>query len=122
MTDRHHLHFADRRPRTRPTADHRATAADRRGADRARATAQSSLARTCRWRNERRLVGAFLDALLAMNQEIVPELAWQMGRPVRYGGRVARRRGARALHGRASPTTSAGAGRSRTDERRAFAA
>src|SRR5690606_25638751 len=24
--------------------------------------------------------------LLAMNDEIVPELAWQMGRPVRYGG------------------------------------
>jgi acyl-CoA reductase-like NAD-dependent aldehyde dehydrogenase len=30
--------------------------------------------------------GAFLEALLAMNDEIVPELAWQMGRPVRYGG------------------------------------
>lgn len=29
---------------------------------------------------------AFLDALLAMNDEIVPELAWQMGRPVRFGG------------------------------------
>ena len=29
---------------------------------------------------------AFLDALLAVNDEIVPELAWQMGRPVRYGG------------------------------------
>ena len=28
----------------------------------------------------------FLEALLAMNDEIVPELAWQMGRPVRYGG------------------------------------
>lgn len=28
----------------------------------------------------------FLDAMLAMNQEIVPELAQQMGRPVRYGG------------------------------------
>jgi hypothetical protein len=27
-----------------------------------------------------------LDALKAMNDEIVPELAWQMGRPVRYGG------------------------------------
>ncbi|ADZ71983.1 aldehyde dehydrogenase family protein [Polymorphum gilvum] len=27
-----------------------------------------------------------LDALLAMNDEIVPELTWQMGRPVRYGG------------------------------------
>lgn len=29
---------------------------------------------------------AFVDALLAMNDEIVPELAWQMGRPIRYGG------------------------------------
>jgi acyl-CoA reductase-like NAD-dependent aldehyde dehydrogenase len=28
----------------------------------------------------------FLDALLAMNQEAVPELAQQMGRPVRFGG------------------------------------
>jgi acyl-CoA reductase-like NAD-dependent aldehyde dehydrogenase len=29
---------------------------------------------------------AFLDALLSMNDEIAFELAWQMGRPVRYGG------------------------------------
>ena len=29
---------------------------------------------------------AFLEALVAMNDEIVPEIAWQMGRPVRYGG------------------------------------
>jgi acyl-CoA reductase-like NAD-dependent aldehyde dehydrogenase len=29
---------------------------------------------------------AFLDALLATNDEMVPELAWQMGRPIRYGG------------------------------------
>jgi acyl-CoA reductase-like NAD-dependent aldehyde dehydrogenase len=29
---------------------------------------------------------AFLDALVAMNDDIVTELAWQMGRPVRYGG------------------------------------
>ncbi|HUC18538.1 MAG TPA: aldehyde dehydrogenase family protein [Acetobacteraceae bacterium] len=28
----------------------------------------------------------FIDALLDMNEEIVPELAWQMGRPVRFGG------------------------------------
>jgi len=28
----------------------------------------------------------FLDCMLAMNQEVVPELAEQMGRPVRYGG------------------------------------
>lgn len=29
---------------------------------------------------------AAIAALEAMNDEIVPELAWQMGRPVRYGG------------------------------------
>ncbi|HEY2661192.1 MAG TPA: aldehyde dehydrogenase family protein [Caulobacteraceae bacterium] len=29
---------------------------------------------------------AFLDAMLAMKDEVVPELAWQMGRPVRFGG------------------------------------
>ena len=29
---------------------------------------------------------SFLDALLAMNDDIAVELAWQMGRPVRYGG------------------------------------
>ncbi|HEY7611588.1 MAG TPA: aldehyde dehydrogenase family protein [Gemmatimonadales bacterium] len=28
---------------------------------------------------------AAVDAMLAMGDEIVPELAWQMGRPVRYG-------------------------------------
>lgn len=32
------------------------------------------------------LVGKMVDALVAMNDAIVPELAWQMGRPVRYGG------------------------------------
>jgi acyl-CoA reductase-like NAD-dependent aldehyde dehydrogenase len=30
----------------------------------------------------------FLDALKAMNDVIVPELAWSMGRPVRYGGEM----------------------------------
>ena len=29
---------------------------------------------------------AALDALAAMQDEIVPEIAWQMGRPTRYGG------------------------------------
>ncbi|GBD48712.1 aldehyde dehydrogenase family protein [Methylopila sp. Yamaguchi] len=31
---------------------------------------------------------AFLDALLGLNQQIIPELALQMGRPVRYGGEM----------------------------------
>ncbi len=29
---------------------------------------------------------AMLEALVSMTNEIVPEIAWQMGRPVRYGG------------------------------------
>ena len=33
-----------------------------------------------------RLCLAFVDAMLAMKVEIGPELAWQMGRPVKYGG------------------------------------
>jgi acyl-CoA reductase-like NAD-dependent aldehyde dehydrogenase len=33
-----------------------------------------------------KLTLAMLDAILAMNDEIVPELAWQMGRPIRFGG------------------------------------
>jgi acyl-CoA reductase-like NAD-dependent aldehyde dehydrogenase len=33
-----------------------------------------------------RLVLAGVAAVGAMNDEVVPELAWQMGRPVRYGG------------------------------------
>ena len=32
------------------------------------------------------LVKAGVAAIGAMNDEIVPELAWQMGRPIRYGG------------------------------------
>jgi acyl-CoA reductase-like NAD-dependent aldehyde dehydrogenase len=34
------------------------------------------------------LVLRFLDAMEALNDEIVPELAWQMGRPVRHGGEL----------------------------------
>src|SRR4051794_20532784 len=30
----------------------------------------------------------FLAAMERLNPEIVPELAWQMGRPVRYGGEL----------------------------------
>jgi len=33
-------------------------------------------------------MGAFLAAMQAMNDDIVPELALQMGRPVRYGGEI----------------------------------
>ncbi len=39
---------------------------------------------------ERRIdiVRSAIAALRAMNDEIVPELAWSMGRPVRYGGEI----------------------------------
>ena len=48
--------------------------------------AQKAWRNTCRSPSARAKVSAFLDALLAMNQEVVPEIAQQMGRPVRYGG------------------------------------
>jgi acyl-CoA reductase-like NAD-dependent aldehyde dehydrogenase len=32
------------------------------------------------------LMTKFVDAFVAMKDEIVPELAWQMGRPIAYGG------------------------------------
>ena len=32
-----------------------------------------------------RLCAAMTDAMAAMADDIIPELAWQMGRPVRYG-------------------------------------
>ncbi|HEV2079817.1 MAG TPA: aldehyde dehydrogenase family protein [Allosphingosinicella sp.] len=35
-----------------------------------------------------RIVSGFVGAMEALNPEIVPELAWQMGRPVRYGGEL----------------------------------
>src|ERR1044071_6755448 len=39
--------------------------------------------------DERRaVILRFLDAMEALNPQIVPELAWQMGRPVRYGGEL----------------------------------
>jgi len=34
------------------------------------------------------LVRAGIARLRAMNDEVVPELAWQMGRPIRYGGEI----------------------------------
>jgi acyl-CoA reductase-like NAD-dependent aldehyde dehydrogenase len=39
-----------------------------------------------------------VDAMLAMEPEISPELAWQMGRPVRYGGGEMRGFAERARH------------------------
>lgn len=64
----------------RPTADDAAVA---RALERARAAQRD-------WRRlsiaERaRFCSAAVDAMLAMRDDILPELAWQMGRPVRYG-------------------------------------
>ncbi|MDO8710913.1 aldehyde dehydrogenase family protein [Pseudomonas mandelii] len=42
--------------------------------------------------------GAAVDAMLAMKDEIVPELAWQMGRPVRFGAGELRGFEERARH------------------------
>jgi acyl-CoA reductase-like NAD-dependent aldehyde dehydrogenase len=33
-----------------------------------------------------KILSKAVDAMLAMREEIAPELAWQMGRPIRYGG------------------------------------
>ena len=33
-----------------------------------------------------KILSKAVDAMLAMRAEVGPELAWQMGRPVRYGG------------------------------------
>src|SRR5215203_5984079 len=37
-------------------------------------------------RERAKFLSHFVDTLLAHNDEIVPELAWQMGRPIRFGG------------------------------------
>ncbi len=37
-------------------------------------------------RERAKFLNHFVDALLGKNEEIVPELAWQMGRPIRFGG------------------------------------
>jgi acyl-CoA reductase-like NAD-dependent aldehyde dehydrogenase len=44
------------------------------------------------------LCGKAVDAMLSMRDEIVPELAWQMGRPVRYGAGELRGFEERARH------------------------
>src|SRR5262245_45651126 len=45
-----------------------------------------------------RVLSAAVDAMLAMREEIGPELAWQMGRPIRYGGGELRGFEERARH------------------------
>jgi acyl-CoA reductase-like NAD-dependent aldehyde dehydrogenase len=55
------------------------------------------------WRNQpisarAELCHAFVDAMLSMEDEIVPELARQMGRPVRYGAGELRGFAERARH------------------------
>lgn len=55
------------------------------------------------WRNQSigvraGLCGAFVDAMLSMQDDIVPEIAWQMGRPIRYGAGELRGFEERARH------------------------
>jgi len=38
--------------------------------------------------DRRAVILRFLDSMETLNPQIVPELAWQMGRPVRYGGEL----------------------------------
>lgn len=66
-----------RRPLTRPAAVIHAVGEARRAQ---REWAAVPLEERCR------IVGGFARAMEALNAEIVPELTWQMGRPVRYGG------------------------------------
>lgn len=70
-------HEVARRP-TASGADIEAALANARAAQ--RAWARVSIKDRCAFALK------FLDAMLALNQEIVPELAEQMGRPVRFGG------------------------------------
>jgi acyl-CoA reductase-like NAD-dependent aldehyde dehydrogenase len=60
------------------------------GAEIEAAVAKSKAARKA-WgevtvRERAKFLEHFVDALLSKNDEIVPELAWQMGRPIRFGG------------------------------------
>lgn len=68
--------------RRRQTSDAEADAAISRARAAQRDWAQVPLGERCQ------LILRFLQAMEAQNEEIVPELAWQMGRPVRYGGEV----------------------------------
>ena len=84
--------------------------AERPIASDAEVNAALSAARTAlpKWRavsipERARYMLAFLDALFAMNDDIGVELAWQMGRPVRYGGEKSGVEERSALHGRRWP-------------------
>lgn len=49
-------------------------------------------------RDRARLCSSFVDAMLAMREEIIPELAWQMGRPIKFGAGELRGFEERARH------------------------
>ncbi|MBB3995920.1 acyl-CoA reductase-like NAD-dependent aldehyde dehydrogenase [Sulfitobacter undariae] len=68
--------YAERETLTRAQADEAVTKAKAAQADWAARPLEDRIA----------LVQAGVAAVGAMNDEIVPEIAWQMGRPVRYGG------------------------------------
>jgi acyl-CoA reductase-like NAD-dependent aldehyde dehydrogenase len=63
------------------------------------AAASAQAAWQCRSLSERAaFCTAAVDAMLSMQADIVPELAWQMGRPVRYGAGELRGFAERARH------------------------
>ena len=68
--------------RRRQTSDAEADAAISRARAAQRDWAQVPLEQRCR------LILRFLQAMETLHEEIVPELAWQRGRPVRYGGEL----------------------------------
>ncbi|WP_240055682.1 aldehyde dehydrogenase family protein, partial [Pseudomonas fluorescens] len=74
--------------------------ADARQIDQALAAAQAAQASWKRRPLSERAAfcSAAVDAMLAMQADIVPELAWQMGRPVRYGAGELRGFEERARH------------------------
>ena len=114
--DRHRLHLAGRRPRSRAPA---APSSPPRSTQRARRRAQGAGAtgRTCRSPSARSFAAPRSTRCWRCSDEIVPELAWQMGRPVRYGGGEMRGFEERARHMIAHRRERAGAGRARRQGR-----
>ena len=78
-----------RRPRTAASAIEAAVISARKAQAAWRRTPIAERARLC---------SVAVDAMLAMRDEIVPELAWQMGRPVKYGAGELRGFEERARH------------------------
>ena len=86
MSARNHLHLAGRRQRLRDAPGRERSRACGRGSAAARAAQKAWAARPLDERIE--LVREGVARLDRVNADLVTELAWQMGRPVRYGGEM----------------------------------